>query len=83
MAPKVLSPGRLRDLLLPLFQEEGKRQYNIDNSFERIVVGIAGPFLEADTGKKILVAMDYFSKWTYRKHTPYQIKKRLWLATYW
>ncbi len=41
------------------------RQYNVGSPFERIAIDIAGPFPTTERGNKyILVAMDYFSKWT-------------------
>ncbi|XP_050507422.1 uncharacterized protein LOC126885038 [Diabrotica virgifera virgifera] len=41
------------------------RQYNVGSPMERVAIDIAGPFPETDAGNKyILVAMDYFTKWT-------------------
>ncbi|MGX9244301.1 integrase zinc binding domain-containing protein, partial [Pantoea dispersa] len=41
------------------------RQYNVGSPFERVAIDIAGPFPETEQGNKyILVAMDYFTKWT-------------------
>lgn len=41
------------------------RQYNVGSPLERVAIDVAGPFPETDAGNKyILVAMDYFTKWT-------------------
>jgi hypothetical protein len=38
-------------------------QYNVVAPFERIVMDIAGPFLQSDRGDRyLLIAMDYFTE---------------------
>jgi hypothetical protein len=40
-------------------------QYNVGAPFGRIAIHITGPFPESDRGNRyLLVAMDYFTKWT-------------------
>jgi hypothetical protein len=40
-------------------------QYNVGATFERIAMGIAGPFPQSDKRNHyILFAMDYFTTWT-------------------
>jgi len=40
-------------------------QYNVGAPFKKIAIDIAGPFPESDRGKRyLLVAMDYFTKWS-------------------
>jgi hypothetical protein len=39
-------------------------QYDFGAPFERIVMDIAGPFLQSDRGNRYhLISMDYFKKW--------------------
>ena len=41
------------------------RQHNVGAPFERIAVDVAGPFPQTPTGNRfILVAIDYFTKWS-------------------
>jgi hypothetical protein len=42
-----------------------KHQYNIGAQFERIAIDVVGPFPRSDQGNcYLLIAMDYFTKWT-------------------
>jgi hypothetical protein len=39
-------------------------QSNVGAPFERIAIGVAGPFPRSDQGNRyLLIAMDYFTKW--------------------
>ncbi|UYV63913.1 K02A2.6-like [Cordylochernes scorpioides] len=50
----------------PQTRSRGKmREYNVGAPFERIAIDVAGPFLVTEDGNKyLLVAMDYFTKWS-------------------
>jgi hypothetical protein len=52
-------------------------QYKVGALFERIVIDVAGPFLQSDQGNPyLLIAMYYFTKWPEAYSVPTRRRQR-------